>query len=139
MSLGVNYGRPYFTCPKAGKKCNFFQWADGASTSGSGTRRTHASSDNSSGNGTCYNCGETGHFASVCKESKRTRTNTTTDNTLQSIMSTSTCYKCNQVGHWSNNCPNAESSSNGSRGRGRGSTSSRRSKRGRGSTRRDPV
>ncbi|CAG8656060.1 42832_t:CDS:10 [Gigaspora margarita] len=66
MSLGVNHGRPYFTCPKAGKKCTFFQWADGASTSGSGTRRTHASSDNSSGNGTCYNCGEVGHWSNNC-------------------------------------------------------------------------
>ncbi|CAG8485597.1 16731_t:CDS:10 [Cetraspora pellucida] len=50
-SLGINHGRPYFTCPKAGKKCTFFQWADGAPNSGSGTRRTHTTSDNSSGNG----------------------------------------------------------------------------------------
>ncbi|CAG8767729.1 3586_t:CDS:2, partial [Racocetra fulgida] len=44
-SPGVNHGRPYFSCPKAGKKCNFFQWADGGPNSGSGTRRTHTTSD----------------------------------------------------------------------------------------------
>ena len=53
-------GRDYYKCPKAGRTCKYFEWADG---SGNNTSRDTGNLSNTS---VCYKCNEPGHFASSC-------------------------------------------------------------------------
>src|SRR4051812_34867884 len=60
----------------------------------------------------CYNCKETGHYASHCPENKNgkgTRKSGYADK-MKSVRDPSlvTCYKCNESGHYAYKCPEEE-------------------------------
>jgi GRF zinc finger/Zinc knuckle len=108
-------GRDYYKCPKAGKTCKFFAWADGiGNNSGSGNGSSNSSA-------VCFKCNQPGHFSNSCPNGGPS----------QSSNTTSVCFKCNQPGHFSNSCPNG-----GSGGPSSGSKRGGGSKRGRGGSKR---
>jgi hypothetical protein len=50
---GPNKNRKFFSCVKSVGRCNYFEWADAEPLEKNTT-------------GTCYKCGEPGHFANAC-------------------------------------------------------------------------
>jgi hypothetical protein len=54
-------GRDYYKCPKAGKTCGFFEWAEGVGNNGP---VNGGSSSNSTA--VCFKCNQPGHFSNSC-------------------------------------------------------------------------
>ncbi|KAF5357377.1 hypothetical protein D9758_005864 [Tetrapyrgos nigripes] len=129
---GANKGRQFWRC--ASDSCKFFEWDD--EPGGGGNSRSGGSSG--SGEQSCFNCGQSGHWASACpkpkgdsgSDSKRGRSfGSSASNFPQKgsggADSTDECFKCGRTGHWASACPNpSQSSSFGSGSRTESYTSS---------------
>ncbi|KAI0256361.1 DNA topoisomerase [Lactifluus subvellereus] len=103
---GPNQGKQYWSCPNSqAAACNFFEWESeepggavplGARTQSAGSQQT----------GECFNCGQPGHWASVCPARDQRdglKRSKTTSSKPQGTTGTSVgeCFKCGREGHYS--------------------------------------
>ncbi|KAH6885641.1 DNA topoisomerase [Coprinopsis sp. MPI-PUGE-AT-0042] len=129
-----NKGRQFWVCAKPKddpQQCDFFEWADEPTRSGSvgsggmGSRSASTGQGNSGGGRSsdpCYKCGETGHWANACpnpdggNSNKRPRSFGGPSGTSSNSYgggSSMTCYKCKKPGHLAPNCPDSNGGGGG--------------------------
>ena len=72
---GSNQGRSFYCCPRPREQqCNFFLWADDASTNGNSTLFKGGGGRESAKNElSCFQCGKKGHLANACPTAKTSK------------------------------------------------------------------
>ncbi|BGP25078.1 DNA topoisomerase [Rhodotorula toruloides] len=129
---GPNQGREFFKCPNVSKnaQCKFFAWVDSLDDDVSPAPARGRSNSMQGGggvgggvgaSGTCFQCGEAGHWASNCPRAGKAEKTARKSGGLAAGGASGECYICHEKGHFSNACPNGETTgSSSARGRGRG-------------------
>ncbi|EJD03211.1 prokaryotic type I DNA topoisomerase [Fomitiporia mediterranea MF3/22] len=105
---GPSKGRNFWTCPSS-NQCGYFEWEEPERSVTAGTRSDE-----------CFNCGQSGHWASACPNGAQANRNramsidSSAGNVNPNPSSSSTaCFKCGEEGHYSSACPNGKNSSIG--------------------------
>lgn len=96
---GPTKGKTFFCCKT--KACNFFEWSERptATTAPSAAPVAVAAAGISATGGSCYKCGQSGHWSKSCPA------RVAGVSAAGSVGGT--CFKCGVAGHYANSCPSA--------------------------------
>ncbi|SNX84481.1 related to DNA topoisomerase III alpha [Melanopsichium pennsylvanicum] len=137
---GPNQGKFFYTCGResARLRCKYFEWSDEAPAIHNGSHTVSegggGGGGSGSGIGSCYRCGQPGHWASDCpnppqQQQRYNNSSGRNTNDRSSIESRGAkrkrgssrgggkggsktggkddgCFRCGKKGHWSSECPN---------------------------------
>lgn len=109
---GPNQGRAFWMCPNISKiaQCRYFEWDDEMprQESNAGQASSMQALTGRDNVQTCFNCGQTGHWAGQCTGAAQARTDSLQrkpPNRRGGQAGQQACFTCGQAGHWSNACP----------------------------------